>query len=529
MFLLMLLLWSWLHSVPPVSAEELLRRTEQAETQRILNVAGPVVYQKLQVRRNASLPLRDHVVTWEIWNDVRNNRFVQRVEDAQSARFIPPAKASSAGAKPAQGMVSVSSILTELQQILEANRMDIRRPLSPSTYDSWRQRLGRKTEEVIETKLSSGDRGLTLKTSAQGPFTPNAIVQGDLTVRLEDWHPVAQSLKVQGQQGIQSFELAETDFHVVALNTLPPSIFADFTPPVAGGNAEPRVEARAVDAYRATPSVAELMTAEIEARYALHRLGACLGEPIELVRAPGGWIEVRGLVKSSERREELLAELRALPQIKLNLQTMEEAAREVLSQSPIADQAEMERASGLPEENPLGSSAEVQVGQFPVQGDLERYLTETLQVASPVHLQEKVTELSNQAFSLSQSALAEAWALRRLAQWYPPPETHGLSQSTQWLLEAMVQDHVLELSTKISRSRNLLEPVLSSISAAGAALDPTDSKALETAQPGEVPWPDLCLQLFYSIEEADRLTSGLFVGTGLSEEQSQAAVTSLTV
>ncbi|MGH9845605.1 MAG: zf-HC2 domain-containing protein, partial [Blastocatellia bacterium] len=52
----------------PVSAEELLRRMEQAETQRLNRVAHPVIYQKLKVRRQSGGGVQ--TVTWETWRDL---------------------------------------------------------------------------------------------------------------------------------------------------------------------------------------------------------------------------------------------------------------------------------------------------------------------------------------------------------------------------------------------------------------------------------------------------------------------------
>ncbi|MCI0623695.1 MAG: zf-HC2 domain-containing protein [Acidobacteria bacterium] len=528
---LMLFFFIRLSSVPPVSAKELLQRAENAEAQRIRQVAAPVVYQKLQVRRHSSTLEREAVVTWEIWNDASNNRFRERVEDVNGSRFISPQKGNNDPLPNLHSPVPfLPPILAELEQIFETNHMDGRRPLSPSAYEGWRRSIQYASEEVIETRLPEGDKALTLKTAATGPFSLNAIVEAELVIRSEDWHPVEQRVQVQGKTGVRSYELAETAYQVVALNTLPPSIFADLTPPSANTiptlTTVPRIPMVQTEP---PPSAAELLAAEIQVRYALHRLKACLGEPVELVRDPGGWIEVRGLAKSPERKEELLAELSAVPRIKVNLQTMEEAAREVLSQSQTPVQAEKELEAAPPAENPLGNVAEVQTGRFPLQDHLAGYFIGQLAAPSPAHLHENITELSNRAFSFSQSALAEAWALRRLAEWYPPQKTGRLPQSTQWLLEAMVQDHVSELSLKISRSRDLLEPVLSSIRNAGetTATDPEDPGVAGPSETADGSWPEFCLQLFHSIEQADRLTLGLFTGTGLPAEQGQKAVESL--
>src|SRR5262245_12199050 len=68
----------------PVAAQELLRRTTQAETLRLSRVVEPVVYRKLLVKRaGVSEP-----VVLESWNDAERKQFRQRVADGQGLRFL---------------------------------------------------------------------------------------------------------------------------------------------------------------------------------------------------------------------------------------------------------------------------------------------------------------------------------------------------------------------------------------------------------------------------------------------------------
>ncbi len=54
--LLLLIILFRVTSAPPVSAREILKRTQAAESQRIQKIATPVVYRKLQLRRPSSAP-----------------------------------------------------------------------------------------------------------------------------------------------------------------------------------------------------------------------------------------------------------------------------------------------------------------------------------------------------------------------------------------------------------------------------------------------------------------------------------------
>ena len=145
---------------------------------------------------------------------------------------------------------------------------------------------------------------MILSTNPTGPFAPNSIIQADLVVRVKDWHPVAEILRVQGHEEVRDYELTETDFDLLALNSLSPGIFAEITPPST--RAIPQI---AMPPQVVAPAATELIAAEIMVRYALHRAKACLGEPIEILTTDLGGIEVRGLAETPERKEELIAAL----------------------------------------------------------------------------------------------------------------------------------------------------------------------------------------------------------------------------
>ena len=231
-------------SVSPVSANQLIQRATEAQERRIQRVTHAVVYQKLRVQRRGAPPLENGSITWELWNDPTGDRFRQRVEDAKGRRLIDPrpedtAEEGAGGRNQRQrqehvfqapshlNLPEVPPILRELDQILRSNRMNQRSPLSPIGYASWRKSIHRQSEEVKETSLPDGEKALTLTTAALAPFTANSIVKAELVIRAADWHPVAQRLEVQGENGVRDYDLTETDFEVLASNALPHSIFEE--------------------------------------------------------------------------------------------------------------------------------------------------------------------------------------------------------------------------------------------------------------------------------------------------------------
>src|SRR5262249_18332268 len=143
-------------------------------SQRIQKIATPVVYRKLQLRRRSSAPAISEPVSWEIWDDVTHSRFRQRVEDKSGLRFITEELDSRPG--HTSEAFSAPPLLLEIQQVLRANRMDVRHPLSAGAYDAWRSSLREKKEEVTREELEDGGGAVALTTTPLGPFTANGIL-----------------------------------------------------------------------------------------------------------------------------------------------------------------------------------------------------------------------------------------------------------------------------------------------------------------------------------------------------------------
>ena len=505
------------------SISEVLQRTREAETQRLQQVPGPVVYQELRVQRKSSTG-NDELLTWQIWNDAKSGRSKQRVEDAQGHRLIHSQKHSASFGDAFTEAASLPPALAELWEVLRTNHLDPRSPLSAAGYEAWRQSIQHRTEEVYETTLPDGRAGLAIAIIPTDPVGVNGIARAELVVRNDIWHPVQQRLTVWNVQGLRDYELTETNFEVLALNSLSPSFFVDIAvsaphlPLPKGPHVSP------------APSLSpvELVSREIEAHYALHRLRACLGEPVEVKSDPTGGISVRGLLSSADRKEELVSALQSLSQVTVHIQTVEEAldSKPVLSESLTAQGEESETLSQT--EAPV----QVRSGESPIQDLLQRYFakvsstmtSESGGTGSTASVRHKLTDFSNRVAFLTQSALAEAWALRRLAEWYPAGKTGRLPFSTRWLLENMVQDHREELKDELNHWRALLEPLLLTIVGNQvASLDPGRVRAPGSGDLSDGGWAPESLELFQLVEQMERLTLGLLTVEGVPAQPPEAA------
>jgi len=513
---------------PPVSAKEVLRRSMSAEDQRVREVSVPVIYQKLKVRRSSALSKREESVTWEIWSDPGNRRFRQRIADARDSRFVAdedrPGYELVPQGGPAPELVrsaraiaegnpespALPPVLTELETIYRANQIDQRRPLSVAGFEAWRRLANRQTEEVTKTKTPDGAAAFLVAATAKGPGVPNSIVRNELVVRAEDWHPVEQRLRVQAADGIENYQVTESAFQVVALSRLDASIFAEFSPPpptIAG--AMPPIAASAE-----SPNSANVLAAEIEAQYALHRVKACMGESIEILPTPSGKIEVRGLVDSPKRKEEVLTALRGVPFVSLNLQSLEEAT----NARSVGRPGSARGKPGSSTSSTAESTITVPPARLAIEAQLERYFASR---GGSANL--RIAEVSTEAVSLSRVALSDAWALRHLAETFGPARTSQLRVQSKWLLEVMLRDHIRSLQTQLSRSQTLLEPILSSLANRTTAAN----EALPTpaATSASVPaWNIGAAGIFTDTEQIDRLTNGLFAGGDLPDDNPEQAI-----
>src|SRR5215468_2156011 len=199
-----LALFTWSDRAPVVTASELLQKASEAQARELDSRNGPVLYQKLQVRRG------QRTATWELWRDTANARCRQTVENAMG--------------RPSRG-ADEASLLTELAEALRANRMDPQRPLSAASFETWRQSLAEKREDVSRSQTSAGET-LTLRVLPVAEPTAGQITEAKLVVRARDWRPLAQSLKVQDANEIREYELSETAYEV-----MPPAVLTVFTEP----------------------------------------------------------------------------------------------------------------------------------------------------------------------------------------------------------------------------------------------------------------------------------------------------------
>ncbi len=267
----------------------------------------------------------------------------------------------------------------------------------------------------------------------------------------------------------------EISYQVLPRSSVDASIFGTTVPPqtltTATIPAPPPV-------FRDEPQGAPL-EAVIQALYALHKVNACLNDNIQVTRNAGGPIIVRGVVDTAQRKERIEAILSSIQGVQVQLRTLEES------------QAGSAAATSAKTTEVAGKVALAESHAAPIQELLKGKLSAS-----------GITQLSYRAVSLSEDWVAEAWALRRLAESIPAQDLGDLTKSSSAMLAEMVRDHTTSLQAKIAQCRTEFEPYLS-----GGAVN-------LGGETGEMAWPASAQQVFMAATRAADQTRLMCASSG---------------
>jgi hypothetical protein len=331
------------------------------------------------------------------------------------------------------------------------------------------------------------------------------------------------------RQAVEFCLIAERTPELVA-GALAPAVFEPHLPvmPESRPALPTQLEARPLAVL--TPAPFQVAAAEIETRYALHRARACLGEPIEVVRTAQGNLLVRGLVHTSQRKAQLLAALADLQGplwLEPEIRTVDEAVGAASSSGELTPERGTAPAPGMASAGE-DSSMRVRSQRLAIQDELEEYFTKYPNAVEALishgggqagGVSRMVAQFANQVVSRSEAALAEAWALRRLAERYGSGKTDKLPPRSRWLLEVMVTDHLRDLHVQVDLTRRLLEPVLAKLfvgpeALAGASAAPGSGLPVLSSHHTDADWGVTAYRAFAATEQMHSLVLALYAPAG---------------
>ncbi len=453
----------YFNRTPVVSASELLQRANDAQQHAI----GATQ----EVKRKTTASSIPETVSWEVWNDTVNTRLRQSVELSGNRQFID--EAIHVKTPLPNHTTTLPASLSSLANILRANHMNPAMPLSAASYDAWRRSIAARHDEVTKNKLTDGHDAFTLRTVSGGQVNPGEIIEASLVIRAGDWHPVQERLLVKGNQGDEEFELSETAYSVVSLNTLAPEIFFE-QPNVAASpisTPAPVAKKETETALAPVPQPLNPVTAtadlEVEVLRLLHDANADLGEQISATRGADGLLHVTGIVDTAERKVEIMRALQPVmnhPAVRLEIQTVAEA---------LAQQQQQGIRSKATPAPVTEQKVEINSEVIAAAPELRRHFSSD----------EQVREFSARMVSQSRNAMRHVYAMKRLIGQFSPEELRTLSPEAKnkWL--ALIRSHARDYQNEVSGLRRELQPIFTSFSPGSGASGPeiTDDASLARA------------------------------------------------
>jgi hypothetical protein len=319
-------------------------------------------------------------------------------------------------------------------------------PLSARSFEQWREQQVHTTDEV--STVAAGYRVRTVTREGE-------IAEASITFEASDLMPVDERIEFRDNEWVELTEIAES------------------TTESGGITVAPRVEVpvRAAEppsrpaAFAPGPSAS--ISDELQVLSALHEVEADLGDPIE-VSLSGGKVLVTGRAGLlPDRQQKIQAALANMPLVEMQFDSLQPAA--------IPPQAALSSAGGSANPRPvIQSRVEKQLGG---RAAFDRF--------------------SAQILESDEDAMKRVYALRALAQKFPPDTESQLTAGERELLMTLSREHTAVLSQKVSTLASLLLPTLSSLGGTAALVHAAPHAA----------WQPAVEDLFRSSAHVDKLVS----------------------
>lgn len=368
--------------------------------------------------------------------------------------------------------------LAALRPLFERADYDWEDPLSATSFAAWRATLPEKRDEVttVRNRRSPGERCFQVRTTTDA----SELVEATLELTADRLQAIEGTLRFRGSQRVEMSDLGE-------IRIPPPAARAELPIPVPAPVRETLpVEPPAEIVEPATPAE------ELQVLAVLRRLGADLGEPVE-VRRTEDQVLVSGIGVTPELGAEIRNELAGMPRVAVEFTDPRPG--------PVASPGAVVRSvTPRPETSEMQTMLEEQLGG---RAAYERFTDEALTV---------VDEL-----------MARSHALRRLAEHFPPEAESQLASEDRQLLSRLRREHAAVIAGLAVTLEERSRPVLRSLGARDAVRT--------TADPPVAPnWQLATESLFQQARRSESLVAAMLGGAATDvppEELPTAALSSL--
>ncbi|MGA1994303.1 MAG: zf-HC2 domain-containing protein [Bryobacteraceae bacterium] len=299
-----------------------------------------------------------------------------------------------------------------MKALFERAHYDSGDPLSARAYAEWRDGAGEKRDRVTESAGAFEIRTVVFS---------GELAEASLTLRATDLEPVAGKLQFRGADSLEFSRVSE------------PPAPADGVA-VASHEEVPLRPAVPSRPAAITPRPSASISDELEVLAALHKIGADLGDPIQVTLADGV-VAVEGAGVVPDRQRQIHALLDANPNVVVKF-------------------SEPASSGGIPVAGGNGALAAP-----PPAPRLES----RLEALAGGHAQWE--EFSSRLLDANEAAMARAYALRGLAQRFPRGGAAALSAAERHTLQALVAEHVNAMAGQVEAMASRLGPLLAGLDA----------------------------------------------------------------
>lgn len=321
-------------------------------------------------------------------------------------------------------------VLTSILALFRSAQYNWESPLDAAAYKSWHDQLTNPRDEVKETPGA-----YRIETKPQS----SELTSATLVLRRPDLQPVQERFEFKNQDWMEITAVDEP------VPTLPEAAHSNLPRPSAV------VKRAATDE-------------ELNVLAALHRIGADLGDPIQVTRQPDGEVLVSGIGIPLGRQQEVRDALAQLPNVAVRFS----------DSSP----ARLDSAAAASPSEPVRSDAQTRV-------------------ISQVGGRAAFDQIGGQALDLSEPLMSRVYALHRLAERFPVDAEAALPPAEREKLARLRQEHLAALRTQLASLEQVLAPVTGKI-----------RPPANTAEPAS--WQANAEELFQSARRLDKLIAVTF-------------------
>lgn len=304
--------------------------------------------------------------------------------------------------------------------------------------------LATATQDDREFTLAEDPTTYTINYERNNSTDEISLVKASLTLRKTDLHPINQTVILTAGGVTHEYYFNEASLELAPSNAVPPHTFIpeeelfSVPPPTSPGTND--IHVYPPPPLSSTPqpnSPRATLEMQVEALQLLHQVRADTDEQISTEITSAGQLQIKGVVETQQRKNEIVAGLQPLASnkaVQIQIQTVEDYLKRERVDPPIATGGAVQRYESAASTPP---AADV----------IQRYLSKTRTPTS-----DDVNQYANRIVNQSRATMRHAGAIKRLSDQLPSGELDKLAPDARAKWLALLHMHIrnyIESSTEL--------------------------------------------------------------------------------